>query len=292
LKPPFGGVTALIVASLGQLVIAGSPPLSTDDPETPGYGGWEINVTSSYEHTRDGTVLEAPLFDINYGLTSDRDQLKLEIPLISNDPENAEAELGMGDFDVGYKYRFLDSDENNGWAISIYPQLSTPTGDERRGLGSGDAELLIPFEFQKSFWNDKLWINPEVGYNIDFGRHNSNGWKLGLAMGYEFPNDFEIQGEVGAFLFEDRRETDNPFFNIGFAQPLNHNVVLLGSAGRSFRSSEDGTPNFFCLFGVQFLFGAAAHETHPAHEEGAGIATDVESAETLNAESSESHHQL
>ena len=87
LKPPFGGVTALIVASLGQLVIAGSPPLITDDPETPGYGGWEINVTSSYEHTRGGAVLEAPLFDINYGLTSDRDQLKLEIRLISNDPE-------------------------------------------------------------------------------------------------------------------------------------------------------------------------------------------------------------
>ena len=44
-----------------------SPPLVTDDPETPGAGGWEINITSSIDSSRDETSIEAPLFDINYG---------------------------------------------------------------------------------------------------------------------------------------------------------------------------------------------------------------------------------
>jgi hypothetical protein len=149
----------VIVASIvgcGR-VFAGSPPLITDDPETPGYKGWEINITSSLEHSREGVEMENPLFDINYGLTSDRDQLKVEFAVASNDPDNADVEWGISDLLVGYKYRFLDADENHGWAVSFYPQVSSPTGDESRDLGSGQTELLIPFEFQKSFCDDKVW---------------------------------------------------------------------------------------------------------------------------------------
>ena len=32
--------------------------------------------------------------------------------------------------------------------------------------------------------------------------------------------------------------------------------VLVGSAGRSFRSREDGVPDFFALLGFQFTWGA------------------------------------
>src|SRR6266481_915024 len=91
---------AATVCCCGQ-VFAGSPPLITDDPETPGYRGWEINVTSSLEHTRDGTAMENPLFDLNYGLFSDRDQLKVEFAVLSNDPEGEDAEWGIGDLLVG-----------------------------------------------------------------------------------------------------------------------------------------------------------------------------------------------
>ncbi len=275
----YARISVLVRASLlmaftigcGQ-AFAGSPPLITDDPETPGYHGWEINITSAYEHTRDGHELEAPLFDLNYGLFSDRDQLKVEFAVLQNDPEGADAEWGISDLLVGYKYRFLDEDEGIGWAVSFYPQVASPTGDESRDLGSGQTELFLPFEFQKAFCDDNAWINPEIGYNIVFGDNDSNFWKFGLATGYEYESGLELQGEVGAFVFDHRNslDPDVPFFNLGFAYPLNKNLVLLGSAGRSFRSSRDGVPDFFCLLGIQILLGAAADEENPAHEEGGG----------------------
>jgi hypothetical protein len=269
--------TLLIVASVlccGR-AFAGSPPLITDDPETPGYRGWEINITSSLEHTRGGTEMENPLFDINYGLTSDRDQLKVEFAVNDNDPEGADSEWGISDLLIGYKYRFLNSDETcTGWAVSFYPQVSSPTGDESRQLGSGQTELLIPFEFQKSFCDDKVWLNPEIGYNVVFGHLGSqNSWKFGLAAGREYENGWELEAEVGAFVFEGSGhggEPDLPFFNFGVDKTINKNLHFVASAGRSFRSSEDGTPDFFCLLGVQILLGKAAEEEDPSHEEGAG----------------------
>jgi hypothetical protein len=262
-----------LVASLACCgrIFAGSPPLITDDPETPGYHGWEINITESFEHVSGEAATESPLFDINYGLTSDRDQLKVEFAVVSLDPEDADAEWGISDLLVGYKYRFIDADDTcTGWAVSFYPQVSSPTADEDRGLGSGQTELFFPFEFQKSICDDHAWINPEFGYDVVLGDDDFNFWKFGLAMGYEYESGLELQGEVGAFVFPQDAEPDDPFFNFGFAYPLNKNVVVLGSAGRSFRPSTDGTPDFFCQLGFQFLFGAAADEENPAHEEGAG----------------------
>jgi Putative MetA-pathway of phenol degradation len=264
--------TLVIACLFGcHIAFAGSPPLITDDPETPGYHGWEINITSAYEQTHDGHEMEAPLFDINYGLFSDRDQLKVEFAVLQNDPNGAEAEWGISDLLIGYKYRFINEDETcTGWAVSFYPQIASPTGDEDRGLGSGQTELFFPFEFQKAFCDDKAWINPEIGYDVVLGDSDSNFWKFGLAMGYEYESGLELQGEVGAFVFPSDVEPDVPFFNLGFAYPLNKNLVLLGSAGRSFRAGHDGVPDFFCLFGVQVLLGAAADEENPAHEEGGG----------------------
>jgi hypothetical protein len=255
-------------------VFAGSPPLITDDPETPGYHGWEINITSSLEHTHDGSEIEAPLFDINYGLTSDRDQLKVEFAVLDNDPEDADSEWGISDLLVGYKYRFIDEDDTcSKWMVSFYPQVSSPTGDESRGLGSGQTELFLPFEFQKNFCDGKAWINPEIGYNIVLGDNGGpNSWKFGLAMGKEVTDKLELEGEVGAFVFEGDSlhsgEPDVPFFNFGFEYRCDKNIVLLGSAGRSFRAGSDGVPDFFCLLGVQILLGKAAEEEEaPGNDE-------------------------
>ncbi len=191
---------ALIASAVacGGRTFAGSPPLITDDPETPGYRGWEINITSSLEHTRSGTEMENPHFDFNYGLTSDRDQLKVEFAVLSNDPENAESEWGISDLSVGYKYRFLDENGPTGWAVSFFPQVSNPTGDESRNLGSGQTELLIPFEFQKSFCDHKVSVNPEIGYDVVFGTTGQNSWKFDLAMGKALNDKLEHEGEVGA----------------------------------------------------------------------------------------------
>jgi hypothetical protein len=104
-----------------------------------------------------------------------------------------------------------------------------------------------------------------------YGNTGQNSWKFGLATGREYENGWELEAEVGAFVFEGNSgEPDFPFFNFGFDYTINKNVHFLGSAGRSFRSREDGAPDFFCLLGFQFLLGKAAVEEDPSHEEGEG----------------------
>jgi hypothetical protein len=277
-------VVAASLAACGR-AFAGSPPLVIDDPETPGYRGWEINITSSYEQTREGFEMENPLFDINYGLTSDRDQLKVEFAVVDVDPSGEEAEWGISDLLVGYKYRFIDFDDTcSGWAVSFYPQVSSPTGDEDRGIGSGQTELSFPFQFQKNFEESKSWINPEIGYTVVLGDTDFNNWKMGVAVGKEFTEKLELEGEIGAFIFPNDAEPDFPFFNFGFEYRYSKNINLLGSAGRSFRSREDGVPDFFCLLGVQFLLGKAAEEEGPGGEqEGGGEgADDIKSPEAFS----------
>jgi hypothetical protein len=53
--------------ALWSTVQAG-PPFVTDDPELPPPGGWEINVPFILERTPGETEMNAPLFDLNYGL--------------------------------------------------------------------------------------------------------------------------------------------------------------------------------------------------------------------------------
>src|SRR6185369_1203709 len=103
---------------------------------------------------------------------------------------------------------------------------------------------------QKSFCDGKVWLNPEIGYNVVLGDTGQNSWKFGLATGREFENSWELEAEVGAFVFEGHSgEPDLPFFNFGVDYTINKNVHFLASAGRCFRNSSDGTPDFFCLLG-------------------------------------------
>ena len=65
---------------IGYLLAPGpvqaGPPFVTDDPEPPPPAGWEINVPFIIERTPGTTEMDAPLFDLNYGLPDI--QLKLE----------------------------------------------------------------------------------------------------------------------------------------------------------------------------------------------------------------------
>ena len=235
-----------------------SPPLITDDPETPGAGGWEINIVSTVEQSREGTFIEAPLFDINYGFR-DNDQFKVEFAVASVDEPNEANHWGISDLVVGYKYRFLEEDDF-GWQVSFYPQIACPTGNANLGIGEGVTELEIPFEFGKHFCDEKFYLNPEIGYNIVFDDDNQNSWKFGLAGEAKVTEKLELMAEVGAFVFPHDSEPDDPFFNVGFEYVINKHTAFLGSAGRSFRPRSDGTPDLLALVGFEFTFGGRGEE--------------------------------
>ncbi len=244
------GVLGLTLAcTLQARPVWAGPPLITDDPETPGRGGWEINFSHNIEKTGDSFLMETPLVDINYGLL-ENDQWKIEFPLLFLDPADGRSEWGVGDLLVGWKYRFQEEDQG-GWMASIYPQVLAPIGSQRRGLSDGRAEMLLPIELGKHFCEDRLLVYTEVGYNIVFDGSGENQFIYGVAAEWQRTEELELLCEFGGVAFTDGAEADFPFFNIGLKYELTDRVKLIGSAGRSFLRRNSGAPVLITFLGFQ-----------------------------------------
>jgi len=106
-------IWAAVIASAFLLTAASTqagPPFVTDDPEPPPPGGWEINVPFIVERTAGKTDMDAPLFDLNYGLPDI--QLKLEIPIKVVHEDNNGTTAGLGDLLLGVKWRFFNNEKS------------------------------------------------------------------------------------------------------------------------------------------------------------------------------------
>jgi hypothetical protein len=143
---------------LGSTAQSG-PPFVTDDPETPPPGGWEINVPFILERTPGRTEMNAPLFDLNYGLPNL--QLKLEIPVEVVRDDHRGTAAGPGDLLLGVKWRFF-ADEKSQIQLGVYPQALLATGDHEHDLGDGHPAYVLPLLAQKSW--DKWTLYGNVGY--------------------------------------------------------------------------------------------------------------------------------
>jgi hypothetical protein len=152
-----------IAAGACWLVLANAahagPPFVTDDPEPPPAGGWEINVPFILERTPGETEMNAPLFDLNYGLPNV--QLKLEVPVEVVHDDHDGAAAGLGDLLPGVKWRFFENEKSQLQA-GIYPQVLVPTGDRRHGLGEGRPAYVLPLLAEKAWSKWTLYGN--IGY--------------------------------------------------------------------------------------------------------------------------------
>ena len=244
---------AIVCSSLIPAALGG-PPLVTDDPETPGRGGWEINISHSIEKIGDEFSMETPLIDINYGLL-ENDQWKIEFPLLFLDPEDDQGRWGVGDLELGWKYRFFEEDER-GFMASIYPQLLTPTGNASLGLGGGRSEMLLPLEAGRHFCDDSLLIYGEIGYNLVFDGSDEHNWIYGVAAEWQSCERLKLLFEVGGVAWETGSEPDFPFFNGGLKYELTDHWTLIASAGRSFLDDDSGSPVLMTFLGLQWTGGS------------------------------------
>lgn len=244
-----GVVVAVCGMAILSSTVAAGPPLITDDPDTPGDGNWEINLAFTLEQTRDERSYEAPLIDINYGV-GERTQLKFEVPWVVLDDRNDGTKDGLGNSEVGVKYRFLDEDRY-GLSMSIYPQLefNNPTSSDERGLVDRGVRFKLPVQMARQVGPLNLYA--EVGY--EFVESGEDEWLYGVAVGYPVSDRLELLAEVAGSADRDF-DDDELVFNLGAKIGINENLNLLLSVGRSFRESSSGEPELLGYFGLQFLF--------------------------------------
>jgi hypothetical protein len=243
-------VFILAVFSCGSpsLLAQGGPPYYTNDPGTPGNRQWEINLGYMPFLYGAQSITHMPDVDINFGL-GDRVQLTFESAWLRVDDSSETPKYGLEQDQLGVKWRFYD-DEDSGFAVSVFPQLSinNPNDSVKRGITPSGASLILPLEFSKKL--GPVDLNWEAGYNaVHLG---PDGYVAGIVAGHSFTNNLEMDTEfysVGTFHVSGDAET----LGIGARYKIHPPLILLLMAGRSIRAAGNVQPYFVGYFGMQFL---------------------------------------
>jgi hypothetical protein len=238
--------TVLVGISLLSTIasIRAGPPFVTDDPEPPPSGGWEINVPFIFERAPGHTEMEAPLFDINYGLPDI--QLKLEFPIKIEHEDHTGTAAGLGDMLLGVKWRFFHNEQSQ-VQIGMYPQLLVPTGDESHGLGEGRFAFVLPLVAQKSW--DKWTLFGNVGFWWRTAAETRNYIYAGAVLEREINDRVTLGVELFGNSPKERRANSDFAFNVGGTWKLSSHLNLLFTGGRDLV----GDTRVMGYIGLQFL---------------------------------------
>lgn len=236
----------LVLGSLAPSLHAGSPPMITDDPETPAVGHWEINVGASTEKRPGVRSSELPLFDINYGLT-DRIQLKFEVPYLAEREDGQSTVKGWGKSAAGLKWRYYDGGEH-GTLASVYPQIEFKTPGSRsdkKGLVEPGSTFLLPFQVQREF--GEYTVIAQVGREF---RSSGDSWSYGTSVGRRLNEKTEVMvelaGEADAGLHRSVLTAD-----VGLVVDLDEHYSLMGAVGRELHNHDEERASLVAYIGIQ-----------------------------------------
>lgn len=230
------------------------PPFLTDDPEPVEYKHSEFYIFSTYDKTKDGENAALPAFEYNYGVLPDT-QLHIVLPIVYSAPNDAASEYGLGDVEIGVKYRFVHETDTTP-QIGIFPMAELPTGDSDKGLGNGKIWWRLPVWIQKSWGEWTTYggggyvINPAEGQkNYPFA-----GWLLEKNIG----DKWTLGGEVFVRNKDTEDGESTTIVNFGGFYKFTPQFNLLFSAGHS----VNGERHTIAYLGLWWGFGGDAKDDH------------------------------
>jgi hypothetical protein len=223
-----GAIMAVPLLAASTLALAG-PPFVTDDPEPVEYQHHELYIATQQLKTQDGRVGTLPHVEFNYGAAPDV-QLHAIVPLAFASPADGPREHGLGDVELGVKYRFVQETDSRPM-VGIFPLVELPTGNADRGLGNGKAQLFLPVWLQKKF-GDGWQTYGGGGYWINHADGARNHW----FFGWQVQKDISEQLTLGAEIFHSTEaavgQGASTGFNLGGIYNLDEHNHVLFSAGR------------------------------------------------------------
>ena len=209
--------------------IFAGPPFLTDDPAPVDLYHWEAYLFTSGMTSSDGYDFEGPAVELNYGVLPET-QLHLIVPITSVDGPGMSAASGLGDMELGIKYRFVQ-ETNERPQIGIFPMAELPTGNESRGLGNGRTWFRLPLWVQKSWGPWTTYGGGGAVVNSAPGQRNYpfGGWLVQRNFG----KHLVLGGEV--FAQGQDTESDKGFgaLNFGGFYNVTEHFSLLFSAGHT-----------------------------------------------------------
>lgn len=224
---------ACATLTTSELALAG-PPFMTDDPETIEYQHHEFYISSQQVKTQDGRSGTLPHFEFNYGVAPDL-QLHIIAPLAFNNPVDGSHQRGLGDVELGVKYRFMQETENQPM-VGIFPTVVSHTGDADKGLGSGATQVFLPIWLQKR-WGE--WQSyGGGGYWITRDANMKNHWFLGWQLQKDISEHLTLGGEIIHSTEQVAGEGSSTGFNLGGSYNFDEHNHLLFSAGRGLTNAD------------------------------------------------------
>ncbi|MDQ2948287.1 MAG: transporter [Acidobacteriota bacterium] len=139
----------LLALFFAPLTALAGPPFQTDDPEPIGYKNYEFYTFGTVSHFPGETDTQAPAFEFNWGALPNT-HLHIIAPLASYIPENGTKAVGVGDIELGIKYRFVQETKSMP-QIGTFTMFEIPSGNSKKGLGVGKTWYKLPLWAQKSF---------------------------------------------------------------------------------------------------------------------------------------------
>nr|WP_242529065.1 transporter [Ramlibacter ginsenosidimutans] len=222
------------------------PPFVTDDPVPVDRHHTEVNLAlqgTRADAGRTGTLSA----DVNYGCAREL-QCHIALPLAFASSPGAGWQAGVGDIELGAKYRFFNRQED-GWMAAIYPTVFLPSGAASRGLGNGHAQVLLPLWVQKASgpWT---W-DAGAGYLVNRAADARNSWYLGVLAQRSFGEGLSLGAELfhRTPLAQDAPSTSG--FNLGATVKLSDTRNLLVSVGRGFQDVAANRFSFYAAYQLE-----------------------------------------
>ncbi len=259
-------VSAVVMA----LAFAGIPaafaahPLVSDDADTVGRGGFQLELNSEFAFDREtveGVRLRARGAEVaavgTYGLTENLD-LIVEVPYqwsrIKADGVVEFEEDGIADTTVELKWRFFQAERG---AYALKPSIILPTGDEDKGLGNGKVSFGLTFIASREFELVDLHLN--LGYvrnefklQADREENRRDLWHASLAAVRSLTDDLDLVADIGIERNGERGSNRHPAFallGLIYAVTENLDVSLGAKVGLS-----DAETDFALLTGLALTF--------------------------------------
>lgn len=222
----------------------------TEDTDIVNLGYWQLTTGIGANRGREGWSGEAEA-ELEYGL-EENISLHVAVPIAFNLPSEGPSFAGVGDLELGIKYRLIEQTEGSLLpSVALSPVVEIPTGDEVRDLGEGEIQVFLP-----------VWLQYEVddwemfgggGYRVNLGEESRNTWFVGLGATFEVTPDLSLGGEI---FYETAAEADArgvAGLRLGGSYQLSARHAVLFSIGRDLDDASEAS-QFSAFLGWSAVF--------------------------------------
>lgn len=226
-------------------------PFVTEDAGVAGKGVVQLEVSWDYLNWDNGDKENVFLLVPIYGIT-ERIELSLEIPYLMRNPKEGKSERGIGDINIVGKF-LLFGEKDIYPAFTIKGVVKTNSGEEEKGLGSGDWDYSLVAVTSKSLGD--FLLHAMLGYTFVGNNGNENIrdiYLYGIAVDYGLTKRFHIVSEIAGNRHPDKEADNDPVSALlGITYAISEKLTLDSGVRYGF---NDSVPKWNFLIGMSLTF--------------------------------------